>query len=174
MAPKRLTARLRVAAPFHLSGTPGVIGALFETFELAFDPDCWTLGAAAGRLHVEFILAAAEFAGLRFILGHETCESRSRVFPIIVGSHCSNEFSVACVCCVQALLQVLDLARDTQPFGQEIGVAEDLIAQPVFAGEDPGRLVKAKGLAFARQVREDAAGDGVFDLGLNQLFVAHI
>ena len=156
-----------------LPGPSGIDGALFEALKLALHPDGGPFRAAARRFHVELVLAAAEFTRLRLVLRHEAGDGGCGSVPIVRTGNGGDEFGMARVGGVEALLEDFDLSRDAEPLWQEVVVAEDFVPEPIVAGQKARRLIEVKRLAFARQVRKHAARDGILDLGFDELFVAH-
>jgi hypothetical protein len=131
---------------------------------MKFDPDCRPFAAAAGRFHVELILAGTELTGGYLELGDRPGERWRGHVPVTARRYQSNELGMACVESVYTRLKVFDFAGNAEPLGKKLVVAQDLVAEPVVAGEQARGFVEVERLAFARKTGEEAARDCVLEL----------
>ena len=136
------------------------------------DPDRGSLEAHRWSVVVELVLLTAEHPR-RSLEGVTALTDGGLVTrPVAGGGSEIDCFGVTIVEAPKGLTVALDVLCKHQPLGKQAAVFENLVPEPVVAGEGIF-IAEAKGLARALEVIEGAFRDGIANPGLDQFLEAH-
>jgi hypothetical protein len=136
------------------------------------DPDRRALEGNAWRVVVELVLLAPKDTRLGFEFPPKSLDHRQEPLPGSRGASFFDETLVTPIDVIELFSLSFDFAREEQPFGEEVGIPEDLEAEPLVTGELFGEG-KGQRTAFAGEVAENSGCHGFLDAGLDDLLVAH-
>lgn len=137
------------------------------------DPDRWALESHRWSVVVELVLLAAKRprSGLE---GVPALTNGGLVTRPVAGRGSEiNGFRMTIVESPKSLAVPFDVLCEHQPLGEQATIFEDLVPEPVVAGEGIF-IAEAKGLARAPEVVEGAFGDSIANPGFDQLLEAHL